>query len=240
MSDRPGFNITDFDLSPVAREFLKYAPAYAKAEAAAAIAKVQELQVQGFLRNGVYYVVLADIVGATRMATEIGNEATAERIQVFVTHSMMALSQIKLANLGVFIREIGDAVLFVFAHFPDILRWHDSLSAYLRIFNEHAWKDHPLKIRTLIHVGEVHLNGVTPISLAVSQLFKVEKSAGADEVVLTEPAFTVAWPSVARAYHAFDPVGDTDVEGYRGRLNLYRLKITEYSSPSRIADETHE
>jgi class 3 adenylate cyclase len=160
--------ITDFDLTPVAQEFLSYAPAYAKAEAREAIARVQELQVQGFLRPGVYYIVLTDIVGATQLTAKLGNEAAAERIEIFVKHSLMALSQIRLINIGVFLREIGDAVLFVFAHFPDILRWHGSLSACLEVFNKYAFKDHPLRVCTVVHVGEVHLSGVTAISLAVS------------------------------------------------------------------------
>jgi class 3 adenylate cyclase len=239
MTKKTDPSIRDFDLTPVAREFWNYAPAYAKSEARQAIERVQELQIQGFLRNGVYYVVLSDIVGATRMAAKIGNEAMAQRIEFFVRHSLIALSQIQLVNVGVFLKEIGDAVLFVFAHFPDILRWHDSLRSYLNVLNDLAWKDDPLKVRTVIHVGEVHLSGVNPISLAVSQLFKVEKTAKADEIVLTQSAFAIAWPTLARAYHAFEAIGDVDIEGFMGKLPLYRLRTSEYSPPSRIADESH-
>lgn len=66
------------------RKFLKYAPAYAKDEAAAAIGKVIQLQSQGVLRKGVYYLVLADLVGSTRLAAENGNEALSDRVQLFV------------------------------------------------------------------------------------------------------------------------------------------------------------
>ena len=54
---------SDFDLTAVALEFLKYAPAYAQAEAQEAIRKVEELRAQGLIHDGVYYLVLADIVG---------------------------------------------------------------------------------------------------------------------------------------------------------------------------------
>jgi hypothetical protein len=51
------------NLEKIAIEFLKYAPSYAQAEAREAIEKVMDLQMQGIIRNGLYYIVLVDLVG---------------------------------------------------------------------------------------------------------------------------------------------------------------------------------
>lgn len=62
-----------YDLDQIRSEFLKYAPAYAKAEASSALDKIFELQSQGIIRDGIYYIVLVDIVGSTKFAAEFGN-----------------------------------------------------------------------------------------------------------------------------------------------------------------------
>lgn len=231
---------SDFDLTPVAMEFLKYAPAYAQREAQEAIWKVQELRAQGLIHDGVYYLVLADIVGGTALAARLGNTEMANRIQIFVTESFQALHDTPLTNVAVFLKEIGDAVLWVFSHFPDVLRWQSSLHDRLAIYNNGKWKDDPIKFRTAVHVGEVYLSGVNPIALAVSQAFKMEKRAAANEILLSETAYFVAWPSLARAHYAFEEVGSIDIEGHRGKMGLYRLKTTAVSTPARLADEALE
>jgi class 3 adenylate cyclase len=121
MSEVP-LDVSYFPLEEIKREFLKYAPAYAQKEAREAIGKVMDLQMQGVLRTGLYYVVLTDLVGSTKYASEKGNEALQDRVKRFVTASFNAMNDIALKNAGLFVKEIGDAVLFVFHHFPDILR----------------------------------------------------------------------------------------------------------------------
>ncbi len=230
-------HISDFDLTPVAQEFLKYAPAYAQAEAAEAIYRVQELRAQGLLHDGLYYLVLGDIVGATRMTAKLGNKEMASRIQFFVRDSFGALHDFQPRNVALFLKEIGDAVLWVFSHFPDILRWHSGLSARLAIFNQSAWRDSPIGFRTIVHVGEVHLSGVNPVALAVSQAFKMEKHAAAGDILLSETAYRVAWPSIARAHHGFNLVGSVPIEGHDGDMQLYRLVTSDLSTPGVIAEE---
>ena len=59
-------DVTDiqyYPLDDIKREFLKYVPAYAQEQAQEAIYKVVDLQKQGLLRDGLYYVVLVDLVG---------------------------------------------------------------------------------------------------------------------------------------------------------------------------------
>lgn len=220
-----------YDLEQIRTEFLKYAPSYAKAEASSALNKLFELQSQGILRDGIYYIVLVDIVGSTKYAAEHGNLKLAERIKTFVTYSFNALSASKIKNNGIFLKEIGDAVLFIFQHFPDILKWRENLSQYLRLSTQ------PYELRTCVHIGEVTLEGVNPITLAVSQTFKMEKSVKGNDIVLTEPAFSVAWPTIMRAYHGFSDYGTVDLDGFKVPVKLHKLELHDNDDLLRIIQE---
>ena len=222
------------DLGEVQLEFLKYAPAYAIDEARQAIAKVRELQSQGVLRSGIYYLVLVDLVGSTKFAASKGNQASTARIEKFITASFQALNHADLKNIGLFVKEIGDAVLYVFSHFVDILSWLHYFHEYLRA----AGDTDPYVIRTCIHVGEVSLDGVNPLSLGVSQTFKMEKSVQGGDIVLTAPAYVIAWPSLARAHHAFIAYGQIELDGFAEPVELYRLSVHDEKDLERTVLES--
>jgi|GEM_PF-2947691 len=223
-----------YDLEKIQTEFLKYAPAYAQEEAKQAIQKVFELQKQGILRNGLYYIVLSDLVGSTKYGGEHGNEALARRIENFVVSSFNALNEAQIKNTSLFVKEIGDAVLFLFQHFPDILLWASAFRRWLDVYEMQG--DH-YQIRICVNVGEVSLQGVNPLSLAVSQTFKMEKAVSAGQIVLTEPAYHVAWPTVARAYHGFKRVSEIQLDGFSANVPLYQLEIHDKEDMERIAKE---
>jgi class 3 adenylate cyclase len=221
--------------SDVYEEFLKYAPAYAQQEARQAIEKIVDLQKQGVIRSGLYYVVLVDLVGSTKFAAAHGNEAAADRIRTFISASFNALNEIKVRNTGLFVKEIGDAVLFVFQHFPDVLRWRAQFARWVALPSYDA---EPIVLRTCVHIGEVYLEGVNPLSLAVSQTFKMEKTVPGGAIALTQPAYSVAWPTLARAYHAFAHLGDVDLDGFQDRVGVYILNDVLPDELDRIASET--
>jgi class 3 adenylate cyclase len=227
-------NTQYYPLEKIQTEFLKYAPAYAQEEAKEAIAKVMDLQKQGVLRNGLYYIVLSDLVGSTKYGVAHGNDALAKRIQNFVISSFNALNEVRITNIGLFVKEIGDAVLFVFQHFPDILLWAYSFRSWLDVF---GMNDEEYQIRVCINVGEVSLQGVNPLSLAVSQTFKMEKAVAGGQIALTETAYNVAWPTVARAYHGFIRLAAINLDGFAVEVPLYRLEVHDKEDVERIAKE---
>ncbi len=222
------------DLDDVNSEFLKYAPAYARGEAREALGKVIELHAQGIIRNGIYYIVLVDLVGSTKFSAENGNAKMDERIQQFVTYSFQALNAINIKNTCIFLKEIGDAVLFVFQHFPDILKWRSEFQKHLDIISSHT---EPFVLRTCVHVGEVALNGVNPISLAISQTFKMEKSVKAGEIGLTETAYNIAWPTISRAYRGFSENGKVKLDGYQEPVKIYSIDLHDSDDLARIVEE---
>ncbi len=225
------------DLDKIAQEFLKYAPSYAQKEAAQAIHKIQQLQAQGVIRSGLYYIVLVDLVGSTAFSAAHGNEALDKRIQQFVLSAFNALNHAEIKNVGLFVKEIGDAALFIFHHFPDILRWKVIFDQWLELSGKTG---EPMAVRVCVHIGEVFLQGVNPLSLAVSQTFKMEKAVKAHELVLTEFAYGVAWPTIARAYHGFTECGTTTFDGVNRPVKLYRLVIHDEHDTARILKEYTE
>lgn len=232
-SDEELLGLQYYDLEEIRSEFLKYAPAYARGEASAALDKIIELQSQGIIRDGIYYIVLVDIVGSTKFAAEFGNTRLSERIKTFVTHSFKALSESQIKNSAIFLREIGDAVLFIFQHFPDVLKWRDNLQKYMDIVGGNT----PYSLRTCVHVGEVTLEGVNPITLAVSQTFKMEKTVQPNDIVLTDPAYHVAWPTVMRAYHGFSNYGAVELDGFKEPVKLHKLELHDADDLARIIQE---
>jgi class 3 adenylate cyclase len=209
-------------LDEIREEFKRFAPAYAQEEAEAAFEKVMELQGQGVLRPGLYYIVLVDLIGSTKFIAEHGNEAGAQRIEYFVRAAWGCISRVSLRNLAIPIKEIGDAVLLLFQTFPDILAWQSEFERELRAIGE-ITASPPMEIRTCVHVGDVLLEGVNPIALAVSQLFKIEKNVGSGDIALTDAAYHTAWPTLGRAYHAFEDCGLVDLDGHPTRVMLHRL-----------------
>ena len=159
-----------------------------------------------------------------------------ERIRYFVTYAFQSLNAIKIKNTSIFLKEIGDAVLFVFQHFPDILNWRDEFQKFLNLITKN---DEPYVLRTCIHVGEVSLNGVNPISLAISQTFKMEKAIKGNQIGLTESAYNIAWPTISRAYKGFKEIGEVELDGYKKSVRLYELTLHDEDDLSRIVEENH-
>lgn len=221
-------------LDEIQKEFLKYAPSYAQQEAMAAIRKIQEIKAQGVLRDGVYYIVHIDLVGSTEFAGKHGNDAISRRIQIFHTSCISAVSEANIKNIAVFLKEIGDASLFVFQHFPDVLRWKDALDEYLDVWGECGV---PYRTRTCVHIGEVSLDGVNPLSLAVSQTFKMDKLGIVDEIVLSNPAYQIAWPTLARAHYAFEECGAINLDGVPYPVGLHKLCVVP---ETKLTEETHD
>jgi class 3 adenylate cyclase len=181
---------------------LRFAPHYAIEEAERALETVRELSERGLLSNGVYYVVLVDLIASTRYGKEFGNELLSKRVEEFVKASVASIGTCGLVSHAFFVKEIGDATLLLFQHFPDVLRWQKTLLQRLS-----KSKKQPYEIRTCVHVGEVFLSDGNPVCFAVSELFKLEKSVPSNSVVLTQGAKDVAWPSVDQGERKFEVAG---------------------------------
>jgi class 3 adenylate cyclase len=225
------------DLEKIRKEFMAFAPSYVQGPASVAIGNLIDLTQKKIITDGLYYIVLVDLVDSTKFGVEKGNDALSKRIEKFISASVMALSSIELNSKALFIKEIGDAALFIFHHFPDIINWNYNLREYFKVFNP---SEKPYSIRTAIHTGEVFLKGVNPIALSVSQTFKIEKEIPDNSIGLTESAFLSAYPTVGRAYHAFKKYKKVTIPGFNDEVMLYLLEFDNEEDLEGIIIEDHE
>ena len=141
--------------------------------------------------------------------------------------AIASLTAAKVQNVSLFIKDIGDAALLCFSHFPDILLWHNALDETLR-----GLQGDCIRFRTCVHVGEVHLSGTNPLALAISQLFKMEKEVPADAVALTDSALHVAWPTVESPEELFFAKGAVEIPGFSEPVPIFTVNLARLARDS--------
>ncbi|HRF81113.1 MAG TPA: hypothetical protein PL070_13630 [Flavobacteriales bacterium] len=198
---------------------LRSIPYYARMDAAKAISKVLEMERKSIFRPGLYYIVLADLVANTSFNEKHGNAYADLRTQWFHTAAIQAVGTIALNNYATFNKTIGDASLLIFSSIKDVIVWSKRFDHILGDYNTQfqneaefgieglppvpAGKltelstDFALRARRLVHAGEVRYAGFNdPLSLAVSQTFKMEKSFTQQHLGCTELVATTVKPEL--------------------------------------------
>ncbi len=201
------------------KDSLKSIPIYARVPAADAISKVMEMERASLFRPGLYYIVLTDLTGNTKFNAKYGNAHADIRVQWFHTAAIQAIGEIKLTNYVTFSKTIGDASLLIFSSIKDVINWSNTFSEKLLGFDqeyemaifedqldlpriddnlkEQQILDFQLKARRLVHVGEVRYADINdPLSLAVSQTFKMEKAFSEIKLGCTEIVATTIKPTL--------------------------------------------
>src|ERR1700693_2205364 len=88
---------------------LRNIPEYALEDAFDAIIKVREMEKSSLFRPGLYYIVLADLVGNTAFNVKYGNKEADRRVEWFHTAGIQSIGEISLNNYVAFSKTIGDA-----------------------------------------------------------------------------------------------------------------------------------
>jgi hypothetical protein len=101
------------------------------------------------------------------------------------------------------LKEIGDATLFIFSSFEDLYHWWKTTENGFFNYND-EWDDElgeelfrafNITAKTVVHLGEVsYITKENPLSLAVNQVFKIEKLFGRGELGCTEAVRSAACP----------------------------------------------
>lgn len=203
----------------LARGSLGSIPDYARPQAVEVAKQILEMQKKSLFREGLYYIVIADIAGNTDFNIKYGNAHADLRDQWFHTSIIEALGHIKLNNYANFVKTIGDAALLVFSSIGDIIQWSEELNLVLGKYNqeyarkindgelplyiddEHTNKDQirdfELNVRRIVHLGEVqYVDEYDPLSLAVSQTFKAEKEFGRTDLGCTGRVANIIKPAL--------------------------------------------
>ena len=182
--------------------FLSYVPAEARNDAIAAINKVKKLEEQKFFRPCLYYVVLIDLAGSTPASARLEPDENIKRIKQFTGFTVEALKKLPARNIEVFLSEIGDASLFLFTNFEDILNWAGMVDDLLDAYNQKCMQEgkpevYKMYSRKVVHLGEVHFTEESdPVALAINQVFKIEKEFKRGQFGITDAVRQVALPRI--------------------------------------------
>lgn len=190
------------------KQSLNNIPIYARRPAVDAIRRVLEMENKSLFRPGLYYIVLADLVGNTIFNSKYGNGHADVRVEWFHTAAIQALGDFEHSNYVTFNKTIGDASLLIFSSIKDVITWSNKFSGILSGLDEEyesaayggylpfpieegiidqQIEDFKLKARRLVHVGEVsYASNSDPLSLAVNQTFKIEKEFSEIKLGCTE------------------------------------------------------
>ena len=132
-------------------------------------------------RDGVYFLVLMDLVGSTGMMMNLGEVAGIQKILRFTGRLRYLILTKNYEAEARFVKEIGDAGLMAFRKKEDVYR-------FLQHWNIENRIGESFPVRTVVHKGQVYFDGTNPISIEVSRLFKMEKMAHEGEVLWSESA----------------------------------------------------
>jgi hypothetical protein len=181
-------------------------PIYARVPAVDAIRRVRQMEASTLFRPGLYYIVLADLRRNTAFNAKYGNAEGDVRVEWFQTAVIQSIGEISPENYVAFSKTIGDAALLIFSAFRDVFKWSQQLTRNLEgLLDEYPENleergidiedgslddrlaDFDLKARRLVHLGEVsYKEQIDPLSLAVSQTFKIEKVFNCDDLGCTQ------------------------------------------------------
>lgn len=196
---------------------LRQIPRYARIPAIDAIVKVKEMEGSSLFRPGLYYIVLADLIGNTAFNAKYGDAEGDVRTEWFHTCVLRALGEFDPENYLAFNKTIGDASLLLFSSFKDVYSWSRYLDESMDSMSDEygnsledrgievgeedfdeRWAAFRLKARRLVHLGEVsYKEKVDPLSLAVSSTFKIEKAFSETYLGCTQPVADAIRPKLA-------------------------------------------
>ena len=219
-------------------------PIYARKPAVDAIIKVKEMEKASLFRPGLYYIVLVDLCANTAFNAKYGDKEGDIRIQWFHTAVIESIGETPLRNYVAFSKTIGDASLIIFSSFLDVVDWSDRLSSNLSALSDeymqraHEKYDHldepelealvsafSLKARRLVHLGEVsYKEDIDPLSLAVSQTFKIEKYFAHTDLGCTQSVAQVIKPKLLEAKLILVENFEVEIPGLSGKVMTYYLK----------------
>lgn len=188
------------------------------------------------MEDGIYYIVLADLSDSTVDGAKSGDVVLAMRMKAFCDAAKTALrnAQNKI-NSGIFVKSIGDAVLMIFKHFPDVVDWTIEFRGTLHSDTGNLGK---FSTKICVHIGEVLFDSDDPSCVAVSHVFKLEKKVKTGEIVLTETAFRVAHTSMYPKQFTFSKNGVIRLPGLSQPLATY--KLIEKSGIAFLIDKTRK
>jgi hypothetical protein len=230
---------------------LRNIPFYARVPAVDAIIKVRKMEETSLFRPGLYYIVLADLCANTAFNAKYGDAEGDVRTEWFQTAAIQSIGEITVQNYVAFSKTIGDAALLIFSSFKDVYEWSEKFSANLEAMTgeypenleirrvdyvkeelDQRLEDFRLRARRLVHLGEVsYKEHSDPLSLAVSQTFKIEKSFSETDLGCTQAVADAIRPKLGELGLTLRENKKVNIPGVEGEVMTYYLTKRGSSKP---------
>ncbi|MBV5269924.1 MAG: hypothetical protein JZU55_08510, partial [Afipia sp.] len=169
------------------------------------------------------------------------------RVEWFHTAVIQSIGEISPENYIAFNKTIGDASLLIFSAFRDVFKWSEQLSRNLQCLLqeypeslqnrgvdieddslEERLADFDLKARRFVHLGEVsYKEQIDPLSLAVSQTFKMEKDFDRNSLGCTQTVLDAVQPVLAELNLIAQENKLVNIAGEHGQSMTYYLIKSE-------------
>ena len=149
-------------------------------------------------------VMFNDIVGSTRLQTQLGDELWRKKIRGF---EAMCKQQIEDFD-GIFVKGLGDGVLAVFSGPARAIRCALAI--------KRSAKELDIKLRTGLHVGEIEKDDSDISGINVNLASRIQGVASADQVLVSDVLKSLAFGS---GLH-FQDLGDYELKGFDGKWRL--------------------
>lgn len=226
------------------KDALRNIPIYARKPAVDAIIKVKTMEAKSLFRPGLYYIVLADLCGNTAFNAKYGDAEGDIRTEWFQTAAIQSLGELTLRNYVAFSKTIGDAALLIFSSFLDVYEWSEVFTANLEALTgeytenmeirgidfdedelDQRLEDFRMRARRLVHLGEVsYKEGTDPLSLAVSQTFKIEKTFSETDLGCTQPVADAIRPKLGELGLELYENRSVSIPGLRDNVMTYYVR----------------
>ena len=194
---------------------------------------LKTLQTKNKFKPGLYYILLVDLFDSTKTSEMINPEENTKRIVEFIEFTKKSIPK-QTENTGIFIKDIGDASLFLFNNFLDILNWKKNLEKYCIKYNKKCDKKQKPKIyklffKTIVHLGEIHVDDQgDPKSLALNQLAKIEKELKKNQFGITDKVRLVILPRVNSGQIKTLKIKEVVLDGEKTKSVIWN--ITKFTS----------
>jgi len=187
--------------------------------------------------TSVLVVMFTDITGSTEFAEKHGEEAyNALRLR----HNKILLGIIERDDAGRFVKNIGDAIMAVFAKPSDAVERALEIQRTLREHNAVAADGETIVIRIGMHMGQVAKDDTTSTDVFgrhVNRAARVESLTPPGHILITRPIYDSAKGWIDNKRYAFVEHGEYKLKGIAEPADLvepYEPGVVKPASP-RIA-----
>jgi len=153
-------------------------------------------------------VMFNDIVGSTRLQSELGDELWKTKIRKFEQICKDSIHSFD----GIFIKGLGDGVLAVFSGPARAIRCAIAIKEDAKRLD--------IKLRTGLHVGEIEKDTDDISGINVNLASRIQSVANADQVVVSDVLKSLAFGSGL----TFEELGDYELKGFDGKWKLSAVR----------------